>query len=542
MRKKLKLMSFIVLSILLLSGCTLNDNNGDNNSGSNENNNNNNNIEEYRYIETDIKLANHLYVINSSSIKSDEEYILVESLQGIVAQKEASIYLDVNNAYTTWLKTLANDYGITYEYVENVWELLDIFKDQLNGYVLYTHGTDSVNVACTYAGLNKVLVVDTSLENRVEKYGLKMVDDLRFKDTEWIINTYGNAINWDYVIQQDPSNISHRDFGIALRGLYFYNHYTWLGAEEFEKMGKDSPMLGWGPTDEGTDVSFLSENDIITLPTNHSWNMSIFASKDLKNTEGLTQIADRSFMETDESKHYVAFMLSDGDNIQWMMGDYYVNEDTYANPSRGDIPFGWSVAPLSVDVAPSILKEYYDNATTNDYFFAGVSGSAYFFPELLSKEALELTTSRLNDYFDLLDLDYANIMVKNTFKNDPSILDYYSDKSNIKGGLLSTYNDKYEQYNGQVWWSNDKPFLAVRDALWEIDDLDAFASKINDYDVNPYSIDGYTLVVVHTWSHSYDDVLEVVSKFDDHVEVVSPFHLMDLINRNVPHENAVPSK
>ena len=525
MKKLFILLSISLLSILLI-GC--------NQSSTSE-------WKDYSYFENDLTLADHLYVLSSDKVSSYEDLVLAQAIQGIVAKTEAQIYIEASTkegAYEEYLQTLANDYNITYEYVDGVYSLLDLFKDRMNGYSLYDSNLDSINVAFTYAGLTNTLPITQNQVDAVSNLGINFEIDLRNKDYSWLIDTYQDDINWDYVIQQSPNWTGIRDYGIANKGLYMYYHYLALSAEDFTRMGYDSPMLGWGSTDEVQDVSDLSYYGITTVATNHSYNLTIFGASQLK-IESFTQKFDRSDIET-EDKHYVAFVMSDGDNVQWMMNGYLQDERWFGSSLRGTIPFGWSIGPTSYDLAPTVLNEYYEQATTNDYLLAGVSGSGYFYPDEMPEEALDLHVARTNEYFDRLDLDYTVIMGTRAFDYDKSTLEKYASMSNIDGGFVYANFDRYMGYRGEIWWYNDKPFLSARNALWEIEDLRAFADMINGYVVDPDSIDGYTLITVHCWSHSFSDVVQVVNAFDDDIEVVSPYHLMELIKENVPHENAKP--
>lgn len=498
------------------------------------------NLSNYHYTNTDIKVSKHLYVIKEENIKGYSEKILIQTLQGVLAQEKAEIYLVMNDAYELWLTDLAQNYGITYEYVNSVWDLVDKYKQRINDqYVLYFENIDSVNIACTYAGLEGVIAISTDIEEIAIQHGLTLKKDVTNETYEWLLETYENQINWDFIIQQVPTNPANRDLGVAKKGIFLGNMYSNIDGKYYsEKIKALTPMIGWGPTDEGSDVGFRSGLDMTTIPADHSYNFTILSGITEKN---FIQNVDKSEIKVEENKHYVTFVLSDGDNVQWMMGnDYYLHKDRYANSNRGSIPFGWSIAPSMYDLAPTVLKKYYDNATGNDYFYSGVSGLGYFFPNKMSDEALQEHAQKLNEYFKRLDLDYVTIMGYNGFNNNPDSLKYYADETNIDGGFIFSYHDKYEGYHGKLWWFNNKPFVAVRNALWEVDDLEAFAEKINNYETNPYVINGYTVVVVHCWSHSFDDVVKVIDQFDEHVQVVNPYQFMKMIEKNIPKVDDIP--
>ena len=49
-------------------------------------------------------------------------------------------------------------------------------------------------------------------------------------------------------------------------------------------------------------------------------------------------------------KHKVAFLMSDGDNIQWMYNTFAVQPSWWASPDRGKVPLGWTVSPGLVEL------------------------------------------------------------------------------------------------------------------------------------------------------------------------------------------------
>lgn len=79
--------------------------------------------------------------------------------------------------------------------------------------------------------------------------------------------------------------------------------------------------------------------------------------------------------------HTVTFVMTDGDNLQWLLSDFATDPNFWASPARGTVPLGWTVAPVTADLAPSVLSHLYASASrpTNatrgsDQFVAAASG------------------------------------------------------------------------------------------------------------------------------------------------------------------------
>ncbi|MCU0784165.1 MAG: autotransporter-associated beta strand repeat-containing protein, partial [Verrucomicrobia bacterium] len=76
-------------------------------------------------------------------------------------------------------------------------------------------------------------------------------------------------------------------------------------------------------------------------------------------------------------KVYVAFLLSDGDNLQFDQGDIY---SIWKNdPARGTVPVGTSLAPILQEINTPLLDWYYTNKTANDELIAGPCGVQFIY-------------------------------------------------------------------------------------------------------------------------------------------------------------------
>jgi hypothetical protein len=79
-------------------------------------------------------------------------------------------------------------------------------------------------------------------------------------------------------------------------------------------------------------------------------------------------------------KVYVALdILDSGDAPHYWMTNQY---KAFQDPARGDVAINWSVGVATADLYPAVLAWHYDQATTSDSFFCGLSGLGYMFPYL----------------------------------------------------------------------------------------------------------------------------------------------------------------
>ncbi len=88
--------------------------------------------------------------------------LMMATLQGIVNRKQPRIYLFENDeeGKYTWL----NDLNVPYEVHDDYWNILQKYKGEVNGIIVYDPEVeDSINVATTMAGLESAIVASPEL-------------------------------------------------------------------------------------------------------------------------------------------------------------------------------------------------------------------------------------------------------------------------------------------------------------------------------------------------------------------------------------------
>jgi hypothetical protein len=97
-----------------------------------------------------------------------------------------------------------------------------------------------------------------------------------------------------------------------------------------------------------------------------------------------------------EHKIYVAFILSDGDNLQYVE---HLMRKLWNDPGRGHVPIGWTVSPAMVDAMPGALAYYHASSSAHDNLISGPSGYGYAYPNVWpSDAALVDFVARTEDY------------------------------------------------------------------------------------------------------------------------------------------------
>lgn len=496
------------------------------------------------YIKNSI-IPKKLYIISENDMTKAEQ-TMITTLQGIVSSKSnEQIYIlsDSEPDYKLWLEDLKKNYNVKYKVIKDPWKLLETFKSYVNGYILYTtFNPPSINNACSLASLKNSLAIDESLEEKVKEQGLtKLVKDCRDTDKYWAFNTLWNSgLNHSTVIEISPDKpMALRDYAITSKSLVFYednvNDFSFRESI-FKSMDDNGHCLGWGP-DEHTNVTIASKYGIDVTAADWSYNLSVLSSYP---SVPRKQKQESNF-KGEDGVHYVTFIMSDGDNQQWMLGSNYSSKNWFGSPYRGDFNLGWSINKSLYYLAPTVFHKYYESAGSSKYFDNFVnspSGNGYMYPSKFPINKLDSYTNKLSEYMKKVDQNYVLILDDEALYKT-NIWDKYTCHDNIHGLLYLNYY-KNNSYEGKILWSNNKPIVSCRDLLWRglesetnlIDNINK-RIKLGYTDIkNPNS---YSFVYVHVWSNTMDNVNNVVNKLNQNpkVSVVTPNTFMKLINENV---------
>lgn len=496
------------------------------------------------YIKNSI-IPKKLYVISENDMTKAEQ-TMITTLQGIVSSKSnEQIYIlsDSEPDYKLWLEDLKKNYNVKYKLIKNPWKLLKIFKSYVDGYILYTtFNPPSINNACSLASLKNSLAIDEAIEEKVKEQGLtKLVKDCRDTDKYWAFNTLWNSgLNHSTVIEISPDKpLALRDYAITSKSLVFYednvNDFSFRESI-FKSMDDNGHCLGWGP-DEHTNVTIASKHGIDVTAADWSYNLSVLSSY----TSIPRKQKQESNFKGEDGVHYVTFIMSDGDNQQWMLGSNYSSKNWFGSPYRGDFNLGWSINKSLYYLAPTVFHKYYESAGSSKYFdnfVTSPSGNGYMYPSKFPINKLDSYTNTLSEYMKKVDQNYVLILDDEALYKT-NIWDKYTCHDNIHGLLYLNYY-KNNSYEGKIVWSNNKPIVSCRDLLWwglesETNIVDNINKRINLGYTDIKNPNSYSFVYVHVWSNTMDNVNNVITKLNQNpkVRIVTPNTFMKLINENV---------
>lgn len=491
-----------------------------------------------------------IYIIDSNKL-SKEEKILFLSIQGLANRTTSNVYLDIDN----YMKYIEKE---KYLYV-SLSELLNIFHDFYKGIITidFEEGNVNINVASTIAAALDYIIIPNSLrENDFYSYlfinnntiiidNNENLDYIDFQDKYF--EMYKNHLNKNGLIHQvtikDNYHLTLRDEGISNKWFTFYTGETHK-AKLFRKKvlewaDKNIPIYGW-TTDEIDFVDDISQYGDYVIPSDWSSNHSFlnkFPHTILKQINTINR-------NIEENKHYLTIVVSDGDNVQWLERDFSTSS-TFGQRKRSNLkyPINFTIAPSMVKSSPKVI-EYLYSLSDNEYFVSGVSGAGYMNPAAFSPIFLPEFTKNTSSLMKDADLNIVTILdnMKN-INNIQNAINSYAKHENIIGGIYELDPTKYEGGKGEIFFSdNGKPFASVRVSFWSDDGtnetvtdewINSLATKINNFKVDKYAKEGYTVLNVHPWSTTINDLDKLISKLDSHIQIIRCDDFLNLIKNNI---------
>lgn len=358
---------------------------------------------------------------------SDDVRQLISSLKALVNGKEVRLFTfeGSHDAAKVWLDELGyRDAGRVTDYTDP-WEVVELFKEDFHDVVIYDPANMyTLDLACTYAGINDCLAVSYSMYAQLEAkgYDVEIVEDYRgdFTDKyevyEYLYKNLWNQCTHRILISMHVDYVGFiRSFGMLIKsGFVYLDTNQKKDAELMAKFLSDMPagkscVYGWYLS-EGAGVEMGSRYGVWTYAADWLQNLEFFAHE----TEIVKLEYEESFTKPEDVKDdtvYVALVLSEGDNMSYNQNSCYtiVND-----PNFGTYPISLSLSPASAVMLPEILNYYYTKANAsggNVGFMTGPSGVGYCYtrPEIWSDTvSLRAFFETTNKYCKLAGIQCVN--------------------------------------------------------------------------------------------------------------------------------------
>lgn len=350
----------------------------------------------------------------------------------------------------------------------------DASKGELND---HRAGMDlSANVATSLAGILDGAIVDESAEAEAKARGLKLLLDARGKTQGWCFENYKTQFTRGMLCAQDPKKPHMRDLAIAHKTFALYGNEPVL-REALAWMEPGSPVLGWNGGDEFETTLLSSEFGHIQTATDWCLNLTVLmAGSDATIAKrAATPVAK---IDWADNRSGISFIDTDGDNVQWLQGNFFHHPSYWGNPARGRIPFGWSSCFSHLEqVCPAAVDFAYETRAANDAFIEW--GGGYYYPDKFASKRPDrwrLLGEHARKTWALMQRSGTRIIGFNVAKIDsPDALKSYETFAAQTDGLLGILVFQYSPYEGgagKTFWVKDRrgveiPVVSARYSIWE---------------------------------------------------------------------------
>ena len=440
-------------------------------------------------------------------------------------------------------------------YMNDVTGLVVHLKNFIRGYVLFNAEANEIsrNIAYTFCASQ-----ETTLENTVviavsstsatqitvdlmNQLNIPMILDVSDETSiQDIVSDNDANLSVSVSVFQPPSKSGNLgEFGVYSNAITI--EYS-SGSVETEFVlnrleqvcNGECAGFGWGP--EQQFVSDLATRGVYVHPSDWAKNLAT-----LTNTHIQTPLQNiPEVLEFKSNVHTVCFVMTDGDNVQWLLNDFAaMSTKWWGAENRGEVPMGWTISPAIKTISPPTFNYLMRTRSENDELIAGPSGLGYTYPEAL--KGLENFASVTETYMVDTGLTVLNII---GHSDEQQYMEPFLVKQNIDGILYYTFADGYAGGSGKLEWVDVsgvmKPVVNARWSLWgdatsgPMLGVNGLVSALESMPKDTGIETGYSLIPVHAWTHDYSDVVSVVEQLGSSgFEVLMPSQFLEKLSLNL---------
>ena len=375
--------------------------------------------------------ATTLSVLDVQELPTDLQ-LMMNAFQGLVNRQQPRLYLLFDKGQLRWPERLLERQVIEAIDATKDWQaVLQQFSAAVNGIVLIDPQFPvTVNIATMLAGIHNLLIVTPARLAQLQgqwpvKFDLRGKWISKVAAYEWAMATLWDDLRHDILAIRYPDNVRDRDYLVQFKIFTFWISGAVDGqqpgsaaaaemsfAEQlFDQVPANCPIMGYPYAGEGIGPG---EGGGVALATRYGKyivcdcpNLTVHSGVPAPKFKQLPPKP----LNLDQSKIYLAFVISDGDNLNcWDLA----HQPLWQCESRGQIPLGWNAMPGCYDLIPDMLAYYYETASEFDNFIACGGGVGYANPFLYASQtddparALQNYLAQTAAYLEKLDIDILN--------------------------------------------------------------------------------------------------------------------------------------
>lgn len=465
--------------------------------------------------------------------KTWEETMLLESLSGLAAQAvnkhkfNKMIWIDTNNiSYKRILEQSLKALSINKTEEMDVWELLDYLRKKkiVKGYILFNKEKCrnknikdySSNVATIYSSTLSGVLIESSLESKAKKLRLIKLKDARRETMAECFNKNKSLLSNCSALSIHPNTTNMRDYAIANKLMLFADEKE-LTEDILEWVKPLSPILGWGCGDEFDATSIISEYGHYNTASDWCINLPFISSAAPYIKLEKAKEIKLSNINFADSTYVHSYVMSDGDNMQWTMGNFIDNPLYAGHKNIKDLGISWTLCPINLSIVSpvswnEIVKKQNIKNSIIEY------GGGYQYPDLFAikrenrKELLREFAKRINIHLKKLDVKIFGALFKDVnSKEAQEAMQIYAEEFEEITGMIAIQYFPYELGKKLYWYKNKKgydiPMITADYSLWnEVNDsrpncgTPEYISSLINRDMLLHGKNNYSWTIVHAWS------------------------------------------
>jgi hypothetical protein len=339
-------------------------------------------------------------VVCSGCLPDHHDQVTLQTLAGALARHSPTIFtVDSDPPAPTdttwlWLRTLEaqTPLAFSHTYLHDLPGLLRRFAPNITGYVTYDAGSTNAALIRVAASLGVVVTAGSAATaSLLEHLGVPLAADMSGTTPHAAFEAAKGNLSMRVAVFQP-------DDGGKAQCLSDYSTFARAATVEAPASGASAGFsavldhldatrlnaaFGWGG-DEHEWVAHTTRAGAVAHASDFAQNLAFLSQVRTPPSPPPPPPPPPPAPAPGRGVHTVAFITSDGDNIQLLEHADFVDAAHYGSPDRGAIPVGWSYSPAMAALMPPLLSAVRANRTANDSLQAGPSGAGYAYPQLFS--------------------------------------------------------------------------------------------------------------------------------------------------------------
>ena len=354
------------------------------------------------------------------------------SLQGLANRGGANLYLTYPEQWVYSYTPMVREFfsvqrGFSFTNLTSAAAAVAQFRDSVKGYILWNPNVrDSLIVAYTAAGVMDAVVATEGQVGQLQQLGLPLLLDLRstFQGMsapdvfKWAKAKFWAQTSKKYIVWLGGACAPYARPGIADWGVSQRAFFTSLStappsqvpamAAEYAvaddlvaNMGPEPLLMGWHSyckqDEEHTFVTLASKHGGRVHGLNTNPNLS-FSNKvplpsDFKFRNTHNAPLSQEQLVALQGKTVLALVQTDGLGL-----------GAWNKKGRGAIDYAWEVTLPDLQLQPSLLQMFYQQATAKDHFVGALGGPGYMYPKAVPAALLHSRLQQAQADMHVLDL------------------------------------------------------------------------------------------------------------------------------------------